>query len=77
MCWMGLVDGQAIGTIWLEGNMNKHVHKEMMETQVNPAIRNKKVKWIMQDEATCHTYNLKMEFLKTHFKELIISCVQI
>ena len=68
MCWMGLVNGQVIGPIWLKGTMDQHMYKAMLEEHVIPLISNIREKWWMQDVATYHTTNMNLEFLKSHFK---------
>ena len=31
MCWVGMLDGQIIGPIWVEGSMDQFVYKEMLK----------------------------------------------
>ena len=73
MCWVGMVDGEIIGPIWVEGSMDQYVYQEMLEDHVLPAISNKRGLWFMQDGATCHTSNMNLEFLRGHFKNRLIS----
>ena len=54
MCWMGLVNGQVIGPIWLEGTMDQHMYKAMLEEHVIPLISNIREKWWMQDANLPH-----------------------
>ena len=39
MCWVGMLDGQIIGPIWVEGSMDQFVYKEMLEEHVLPLIK--------------------------------------
>ena len=73
MCWVGTLDGQIIGPIWVEGSMDQFVYKEMLEEHVLLLIKNQRGIWCMQDGATCHTSTMNLKFLKQHFRNRLIS----
>ena len=73
MCLVGMLDGQIIGPIWVEGSMDQFVYKEMLEEHVLPLIKNKRGIWFMQNGATCRTSTMNLKFLKQHFRNRLIS----
>lgn len=76
MCWVGLVNGKVLGPLWIEGSMDQHVYRELLEDHVWPAVRNVATRqglWWMQDGATPHTTNYNLEYLLEKFGGRVIS----
>ena len=38
MCWVGLLDGKAIGPFWVDGTMDRFVYADLLEEKVWPAV---------------------------------------
>ena len=69
MCLVGMLDGQIISPIWVEGSMDQFIYKEMLKKRVLPLIKNKGGIWFMQDGAICRTSTMHLMYLKQHLPQ--------
>ena len=76
MCWVGLLDGKAIGPFWVDGTMDRFVYADLLEEKVWPAvsrIATRNSVYFMQDGASCHTTPENISYLNDKFKGRVIS----
>lgn len=76
MCWVGLLNGKVIGPVWIEGNMDQFVYRDILEEQIWPKVRNiasRKQVYFMQDGAKPHTTQMNLDYLKDKFQGRLIS----
>ena len=71
MCWVGLLDGKAIGPFWVDGTMDRFVYADLLEEKVWPAvsrIATRNSVYFMQDGASCHTTPENISYLNDKFE---------